>query len=142
MATTKLKRPKNKGTGQLFKNPVLERLTRTHIAIPLVIFTVISAVLIYYGIFEKGFTTPVMIALFFVGVFVFTLVEYIMILCLVDKQLEGSRARSPSNGPFMMVISLPLVHLPLSNIVPRFRRTGSQRSFGGNDPHYPGRDRQ
>ena len=91
MATTKLKRPKNKGTGQLFKNPVLERLTRTHIAIPLVIFTVISAVLIYYGIFEKGFTTPVMIALFFAGVFVFTLVEYIM-----HRYLYHVEARTPS----------------------------------------------
>ena len=72
------KRPKHKGSGQIFKNPVLERLTKTHIAIPLVLFSVISAVLIYYGILEKGFTAPQMIGLFFLGLLVFTLVEYLM----------------------------------------------------------------
>ena len=34
--------PKNTGKKQLFNNPVLEKLTRTHISVPLIIF---------YGIF-------------------------------------------------------------------------------------------
>ena len=34
--------------------------------------------LIYYGIIEKGFETPVMIGLFLAGLFFFTFVEYIM----------------------------------------------------------------
>ncbi len=72
------KRPKHKGTTTLMKNPFLEKLTRTHISLPLTIFTFISAVLIYYGIVEKGFTVPGMILLFFGGTFFFTLVEYLM----------------------------------------------------------------
>ncbi len=78
MSTSKAKRPKHKGSGTIFKNPLLERLTKTHIAIPLVLFSVISGVLIYYGIIEKGFTTPQIILLFIAGMFVFTLVEYLM----------------------------------------------------------------
>lgn len=78
--STKIRRPrpKHKGSATLFKNPVLEKLTRTHIAMPLSIFTVISALLIYYGIIEKGFTTPQIILLFFAGMFVFTFIEYIV----------------------------------------------------------------
>ncbi len=78
MASTKLKRPKHKGSPQLFKNPFLEKLTHTHISIPLIIFGVISAALIYYGIIEKGFQVPFMILLFGAGLFFFTLVEYLM----------------------------------------------------------------
>ena len=78
MESTKLKRPKHKGSPQLFKNPILEKLTHTHISMPLIIFSVISVALIYYGIIEKGFETPQMILLFFAGLFFFTFVEYIM----------------------------------------------------------------
>ncbi len=60
------------------KNPFLEKLTRTHISLPLIIFTLISSILIYYGIVEKGFSVPGMILLFFAGTFFFTLVEYLM----------------------------------------------------------------
>ncbi|WP_229741378.1 hypothetical protein [Planktosalinus lacus] len=62
----------------LFKNPVLEKLTQTHIAAPLCIFTFIVGVLFYYGIVEKGFELPFMIFLFVLGFLVFTLVEYLM----------------------------------------------------------------
>jgi len=78
MESTKLKRPKHKGSPKLFKNPILEKLTHTHISLPLIIFSVISAALIYYGIIEKGFKTPEMILLFLGGLFFFTFVEYIM----------------------------------------------------------------
>lgn len=78
MESQKLKRPKHKGSPKLFKNPVLESLTHTHIAAPLVIFGAIAALLIYYGIFEKGFRIPYMLLLFAGGLFFFTLVEYLM----------------------------------------------------------------
>ncbi|MCB0424573.1 MAG: sterol desaturase family protein [Mangrovimonas sp.] len=45
---------------------------------PLIIFSVISAALIYYGIIEKGFQVPEMILLFVSGFFFFTFIEYIM----------------------------------------------------------------
>lgn len=78
MESTKLKRPKHKGSPRLFKNPLLEKLTHTHISAPLIIFGGIAVVLIYFGIFEKGFTIPLMVLLFFAGMFFFTLVEYLM----------------------------------------------------------------
>lgn len=78
MESQKLKRPKHKGSPKLFKNPFLERLTHTHISLPLIIFGGIAAVLIYYGIFEKGFEVPFMLLLFLAGLFFFTLVEYLM----------------------------------------------------------------
>ncbi|MGB7785468.1 MAG: sterol desaturase family protein [Salinimicrobium sp.] len=78
MESTKLKRPKHKGSPRLFNNPLLEKLTHTHISAPLIIFGGIAAVLIYFGIFEKGFSVPLMLLLFFAGLFFFTLVEYLM----------------------------------------------------------------
>lgn len=78
MESTKLKRPKHKGSPKLFDNPILEKLTHTHISLPLIIFGVIAVALIYYGIIEKGFETPIMVGLFAAGLFFFTFVEYIM----------------------------------------------------------------
>lgn len=78
MESTKLKKPKHKGSPKLFDNPILEKLTRTHISLPLIIFGVIAAALLYYGIIEKGFKTPLMIGLFAAGIFFFTFMEYIM----------------------------------------------------------------
>ncbi len=78
MESTKFKRPKHKGSPKLFENPILEKLTHTHISFPLIIFGVISVALIYYGLIEKGFEAPIMIGLFAAGLFFFTFVEYIM----------------------------------------------------------------
>ena len=78
MKATKHKRPKHKGSPKLFKNPFLEKLTHTHISLPLIIFGVIAASLLYYGIFEKGFEVPLMVVLFFGGLFFFTFIEYLM----------------------------------------------------------------
>lgn len=68
--------PKNKGTKQLFKNPVLEKLSRTHIAVPLTIFFLYSTVLLYWSVANTSLTAAVTIGLFFVGFISFTWVEY------------------------------------------------------------------
>lgn len=71
-------KPHTKGTRALFQNPVLEKLTRTHIAIPLVLFSVISTGLMYYG-FDNGFLTVLSAPLLFIaGLLAFTLIEYVM----------------------------------------------------------------
>ncbi|WP_258103225.1 sterol desaturase family protein [Marinoscillum sp. MHG1-6] len=71
-------KPHTNGTKALFNNPLLEKLTRTHIAIPLIIFSVISASLIYFGI-DYGYISALNAPLLFVGgLLTFTLVEYIM----------------------------------------------------------------
>lgn len=71
-------KPKNKGTARLFKNPVLEALTRTHTAVPVTMFMVFGAVLIYFGLTTYGLSVPQTITLFVTGFFGFTLLEYIM----------------------------------------------------------------
>ncbi|MFT6867081.1 MAG: sterol desaturase/sphingolipid hydroxylase (fatty acid hydroxylase superfamily) [Cyclobacteriaceae bacterium] len=71
-------KPRNTGTKALFENPILEKLTRTHIALPLLIFSFISGSLIIYGVkesFISAFNTPL---LFMAGYLVFTLIEYLI----------------------------------------------------------------
>lgn len=75
---TKLKHPKMKGSAQLFDNPILEKLTHTHISAPLIVFGLVAVGLIYYGITQKGFSAYQIVGLFVSGVFSFTLVEYLM----------------------------------------------------------------
>lgn len=76
-AAARKKRPSHKGEAKIFDNPILERLTKTHISIPLILYTIISSFLIYWGIFEKGLSQPEIIGFFFAGLFFFTFIEYI-----------------------------------------------------------------
>jgi sterol desaturase/sphingolipid hydroxylase (fatty acid hydroxylase superfamily) len=73
-ATTKA--PKNKGTKQLFKNPVLEKLSRTHIGVPLTIFFLYAAVLLYWSISHTSLSAGITVAMFLFGFVAFTWVEY------------------------------------------------------------------
>lgn len=67
------------GKGQpLFQNPILEKLTRTHISVPLVIFAVVSVGIFTYGLMHASVPVSLSIMLFLVGVFAFTLLEYLM----------------------------------------------------------------
>jgi sterol desaturase/sphingolipid hydroxylase (fatty acid hydroxylase superfamily) len=68
--------PKNKGTRQLFDNPVLERLSRTHISIPVSIFILYSAGLLYWSITHTSLSALVSAGMFFLGLILFTWVEY------------------------------------------------------------------
>lgn len=70
--------PKNKGTKQLFTNPILEKLSRTHISIPLTIFFSYALVLLYWSVTHTSLTAVTTTALFVVGVLAFTLVEYLV----------------------------------------------------------------
>ena len=71
--------PHNKGTKKLFDNKILEKLTRTHIAIPISIFIIYSGALLYYSIAVVGTLSALQTTgLFFAGFLVFTLVEYTM----------------------------------------------------------------
>ncbi len=69
-------KPQNKGT-KVFKNPIIEKLSRTHIAVPLVIFSLYSAGLLYWSIAEASMPVATTVGLFFTGLFVFTFVEYL-----------------------------------------------------------------
>jgi sterol desaturase/sphingolipid hydroxylase (fatty acid hydroxylase superfamily) len=68
--------PKNKGTKQLFKNPILEKLSRTHISVPLIIFFGYSGGLLYWSVTHTSLTPLVTVGMFILGLLAFTWVEY------------------------------------------------------------------
>ena len=71
--------PHNKGTKKLFENKILEKLTRTHISIPITLFITYSGALLYYSIVSIGSLTALeTTGIFFAGFFFFSLIEYIM----------------------------------------------------------------
>ena len=69
-------RPKNKGSAQLFQNPVLERLSHTHIALPVGIFLLTAAVSAYFGITHGLMVGLSGLGLFLGGWVLFTFAEY------------------------------------------------------------------
>lgn len=69
-------KPKHKGTQQLFAHPWLERLTRTHIGVPVTIFLVYGAVLLGYCTLRTPLGLGQAGALFAGGLLLFTFVEY------------------------------------------------------------------
>ncbi len=77
-------------SGRIFKSPVLEALTRTHIAIPLTLFYGSGAGAVLYGILKLQLDVAGSIGLFLVGAFLFTLVEY-----LVHRYFYHMEAGSP-----------------------------------------------
>ena len=88
-------RPKHKGSAQLFKNPVLERLSHTHIALPVSIFVITTLISLYYG-FTHGFLSGLSaLGLFVGGWLLFTLVEYV-----VHRYLYHIAATSPGRAKF------------------------------------------
>jgi sterol desaturase/sphingolipid hydroxylase (fatty acid hydroxylase superfamily) len=69
-------KPKHKGSKQLFDNPLLEKLTHTHIAIPVTMFLVSGAILGYYAFTHTNLENWVIGCLFISGAIIFTFVEY------------------------------------------------------------------
>ncbi|WP_242921259.1 sterol desaturase family protein [Pontibacter liquoris] len=70
-------KPNHKGSAQLFQNPILEKMTRTHIAMPISIFILIAIGLIYYGLAYSLINVLEAVGFFFLGWFIFTLIEYL-----------------------------------------------------------------
>lgn len=68
--------PKNKGTKQLFKNPVLEKLSRTHIAVPISIFFIYAGTLLYWSVTHTTLSAMVTVGMFIFGFIAFTWIEY------------------------------------------------------------------
>jgi sterol desaturase/sphingolipid hydroxylase (fatty acid hydroxylase superfamily) len=74
----RLDRPDNFGSATLFSNPVLERISRTHISIPITLFLSISTVSMYYGVVSTSIPLGFGLAFSVLGLLAFTLVEYLM----------------------------------------------------------------
>jgi 4-hydroxysphinganine ceramide fatty acyl 2-hydroxylase len=74
----RLERPDNNGSAQMFRNPVLERLSRTHISIPIILFFTVSAVSLYNAIINTTIPLGIGLIVLLGGLFAFTFVEYMM----------------------------------------------------------------
>ena len=74
----RLDRPDNYGSATLFSNPVLERISRTHISIPITLFLAISTVSMYYGLVSTSIPLGLGLAFFGLGLLAFSFVEYMM----------------------------------------------------------------
>lgn len=61
----------------MFENPILEKLTRTHIAVPITLLLSIAGILLYYAFLYTNLNNILIPFLFLGGFFFFTLVEYL-----------------------------------------------------------------
>ncbi len=79
--------------GRVFKNPFLEALTKTHIAIPLTLFWSAGILTLWYSIARLGVTWWMALLFFLLGAFFFTLIEYLMhrYLYHIPATTEGKR---------------------------------------------------
>src|SRR6187431_2775986 len=90
--TMKFEKIHNKGQAQLFGNPLLEMLTKTH---PLVIWGIYLPVIIgfsYYGVLKFNFSLGFTSFLFITGMFSWTFFEYIMHRWVFHMVAESERA--------------------------------------------------
>jgi sterol desaturase/sphingolipid hydroxylase (fatty acid hydroxylase superfamily) len=71
-------KPQNKGTKKLFENPILEKLSRTHISVPLIIFFSYAIGLLYWNTQHTTLSLTTTIILFFIGLIAFSWVEYMV----------------------------------------------------------------
>ncbi|WP_194972830.1 sterol desaturase family protein [Aquiflexum lacus] len=74
----RLDRPDNNGTAQMFQNPLMEKLTRTHISIPIIMYFIVASVSLYYAYTATEIKVLYGITVFILGIFGFTLLEYVM----------------------------------------------------------------
>lgn len=63
-------------SGRIFQNPVLEALTKTHIAVPLVIFYGLGCLSGYVSVHVLGLTVLSTLSLYAAGMLFFTFIEY------------------------------------------------------------------
>ncbi len=71
-------KPQNTGTKRLFKNPILEKLTRTHIVVPVVVFFLYASALLYWSVTHTSLSVYTTVGMFFLGALTFTWVEYMV----------------------------------------------------------------
>lgn len=70
-------KPKHNGSKRIFDNPILEKLSRTHISVPISIFMGTSIILLAYAFAYTNLPTYLIPALYFTGILTFSLLEYL-----------------------------------------------------------------
>ena len=71
-------KPKSSGTKALFQSPVLEKLSRTHISVPIIIMLSYSLSLLYWSITHTALSAGSTVGLFFCGLLFYTWLEYML----------------------------------------------------------------
>lgn len=71
-------KPKHQGSKQMFKNPVMDKLTRSHISVPIATLLILAGWFIYLGTVRATLVLSQYLVYIFVGVIAFTLFEYLM----------------------------------------------------------------
>ena len=71
-------KPVNKGTTQLFENPVLEGLTRTNFWFPVSLYYILAVAVLVYGFATETFVFLTTAVTFIGGFLSFSLVEYLI----------------------------------------------------------------
>jgi sterol desaturase/sphingolipid hydroxylase (fatty acid hydroxylase superfamily) len=71
-------KPQNAGSKKLFENPVLEKLSRTHIAVPLTVFSIYAIALLLWSVTNTTLSGWVAVLMFLLGLISFTWVEYLV----------------------------------------------------------------
>ena len=88
-----------KGGGKLFENVFLEKLTHTHIAVPLTIFYGSAVFLIFYTLYLGLLSPGASIIMFAGGLIFFTLLEY-----LIHRYAFHIEPSSPSRVKFQYTV--------------------------------------
>jgi sterol desaturase/sphingolipid hydroxylase (fatty acid hydroxylase superfamily) len=68
----------NTGTERLFLNPILERLTRSHISVPVSLFGLYAIGLLFWSVNNTAISVGITVALFLGGWLVYSWVEYLV----------------------------------------------------------------
>ncbi len=74
----RLDRPDNFGSAKMFENPIMEKISRTHISIPITMFLVLAGISFYYAVTTTTIALSIGILVTLVGYIIFTFVEYMM----------------------------------------------------------------
>lgn len=99
MKEVQFSKPHHTGSKQLFKNPVLEKLTHTHIAVPISIFLLFSFSMLFCAIALSSLDFILILVLFTTGLILFTLIEYLAHRYVYHMNPKGEKM---SNLQYMM----------------------------------------
>ncbi|HEY8936491.1 MAG TPA: sterol desaturase family protein [Cyclobacteriaceae bacterium] len=86
-------KPDNKESENLFEQPILNRLSRTHISVPIILFIVYGLALLAFHIWNSTLSVGLSIAIFLFGCFFFTFIEYIVHRYVFHLSLHTERRK-------------------------------------------------
>lgn len=113
-------------TVRMFRNDFLERLSRIHFSVPLFIFVPVITYFLYKAIFYFHLSFPSLLACFMLGLFVWTLTEYVLHRFVFHWQPPGKIGERihfifhgvhhdyPSDSKRLVMV--PSVSIPLSTL--------------------------